>query len=124
MTAAAKTILIADDNDGVRTIIKLSLQFKGYSLVEAEDGAKAFAALESNPAIDLLISDIEMPMLNGLELLDKIRGDSRFAKLPVVICSAEEGTREDELLRRGANAFLGKPVRPVDLLATVGELIG
>lgn len=118
----SKTILIADDNEGVRTIIKLTLQFKGYTLVEAGDGAEAFAILDKRP-FDLLISDIAMPQMNGLELLAKVRADGRFAHLPIIICSAEEDAKEDDLLARGANAFLPKPVRPMELLSTVGKLL-
>jgi CheY-like chemotaxis protein len=117
-----KTILIADDNDGVRNLIKLSLQLKGYNVIESGDGASAFVALEQN-TVDLLVSDIEMPVLNGFELLAKVRDDTRFHNLPVIVCSAERDAMEDDLLHRGANAFLPKPFSPIDLLGTVQKLI-
>ncbi|MGI8907585.1 MAG: response regulator [Candidatus Sumerlaeaceae bacterium] len=119
-----KTILIAEDNDDVRNLIKLSLQFKGYNMIEAADGAAAFQTLEDNSDIDLMISDIEMPIMNGLELLAKVRADERFKGLPIVICSAEKNVTEDDLLHRGASAYLLKPMRPIDLLSTVQKLLG
>jgi len=118
-----KTVLIADDNENVRVILKLTLQFKGYNLIEVEDGAEAIEALKAN-AVDLLISDISMPNMTGLELLSKLRADPQFAKLPVIICSAEKGVTTDDLIARGANAFLLKPCSPKELLETVKNLIG
>lgn len=117
-----KTILIADDNESVRTVIRLSLQFKGHTLIEVDDGAKALARLGEG-GIDLLISDIAMPNMNGLELLDRVRKDDRFKALPVLICSAEEDATEEGMIARGASAFLVKPCRPMDLMQTVDRLL-
>ncbi len=118
-----KTILIADDNESVRTVIRLSLKFKGHTLIEVDDGAKALARLKEG-GIDLLISDIAMPNMTGLELLDALRGDDRFKTLPILVCSAEEDATEEALLARGASAFLVKPCGPMDLMKTVDRLLG
>lgn len=119
------TILIADDNESVRTILKLSLQFKGYTLVEMVDGQLAWEELQREPAkYDLLLSDIAMPNMTGLELLARVRADERFKSLPVVICSAEEDATEAGMMELGASAFLVKPCAPMKLIETVGRLIG
>ena len=121
----AKTILIADDNESVRTILKLSLQFKGYNLVEVVDGQLAWEALNREPEkYDLLLSDIEMPNMNGLELLAKLREDGRFQDFPIIICSAEEDATEAKMLERGASAFLVKPCPPMKLMEAVARFIG
>jgi two-component system chemotaxis response regulator CheY len=119
-----KTILIADDNESVRTILKLTLQFKGYALIEVEDGQQAYDILTGTGGVDLLISDIEMPNMNGLELLAKLRNDARFATMPIIVCSAEQHASEEKLIAQGANAFLPKPASPMVLIAKVQELIG
>jgi two-component system, chemotaxis family, chemotaxis protein CheY len=119
-----KTILIADDNESVRTILKLSLQFKGYNLIEVDDGAKALDHLKTKGGVDLLITDIAMPNMNGLELLAALRADPQFAQFPIIVCSAEEDATDEGIKARGANAFLPKPCPPMQLIAAVGSLIG
>jgi CheY-like chemotaxis protein len=120
-----KTVLIADDNESVRTILKLTLQFKGYTIIEVDDGAKALDLLSSGQTpVDLLISDIAMPNMSGLELLARLRSEERFASLPILICSAEEDATEADMLKRGATAFLVKPCPPSKLLDTVRGMIG
>ncbi|MCX7717518.1 MAG: response regulator [Candidatus Sumerlaeaceae bacterium] len=120
-----KTVLIADDNESVRTILKLTLQFKGYTIIEVDDGAKALdLLLAGQTPVDLLISDIAMPNMSGLELLARLRGEERFATLPILICSAEEDATEADMLKRGASAFLVKPCPPSKLLDTVRALVG
>ena len=119
----AKRVLLADDNESVRTILKLTLQFKGCTVIEVEDGAKAFEALKADSTIDLLVTDIAMPGLSGLELLAKIRADPSLQKLPIVVCSAEADAKEADILARGADAFLPKPCSPVKLMETVARLL-
>lgn len=119
-----KTVLIVEDNEDVRNLIKLSLKFKGYNLIEAGNGALGYETLQKNPDVNLMISDIDMPVMNGLELLAKVRADERFKQVPFIICSAEKDVTEDDLFHRGASAYLTKPVRPMDLIATVQKLLG
>ena len=118
-----KTILIADDNENVRTILRLSLQFKGYKLIEVDDGVQALATLRTTP-VDLLISDIAMPHMNGLELLDALRADAAHKDLPVIICSAETDAKRDDMLARGATAFVTKPYRPLEMLEVIAQIFG
>lgn len=119
-----KTILIADDNESVRTIVKLTLQFKGYNLIEVDDGGAAFEKLDKGEQVDLVISDIAMPGMSGLELLDRLRADPRFAKLPVVMFSAERDATNESLMSRGASAFIRKPCGPSEILDVVQKLVG
>ncbi|MBX7247225.1 MAG: response regulator [Candidatus Sumerlaeaceae bacterium] len=118
-----KTILIADDNESVRTILKLTLQFKGYNLIEVDNGAKALETLKTTE-VDLLISDIDMPQMNGLELLAALRADPKFASLPILICSAEQDATEENIVARGASGFLTKPCPPSELLGAVAKFVG
>jgi two-component system chemotaxis response regulator CheY len=118
----SKTVLIADDSASIRNILKLTLEFKGYTVLEAEDGKAAYETLKST-ACDLLISDIAMPSMSGLELLSKVRQTLQNKTLPVIICTAEKDIKEEEIIRRGANKVLIKPVSPRELLAIVEGLI-
>lgn len=116
-----KTILIADDSTSIRSIFKMSLEFKGYRIIEAEDGSKAWEILQSEPC-DLLISDLAMPGMTGLELLQKVRAEHPNKALPVIICTAERVKTED-IISRGADKLLPKPCSPVELMRVVEALL-
>lgn len=117
-----KTILVVDDSESIRTILKLTLQFKGYKVIEAEDGVEAYEILKEKP-LDLLITDISMPKMSGLELLNKVRQELNNTTLPIIICTAEKEANEEQILSKGANKILIKPVSPNDLLVHVQSLI-
>jgi len=117
-----KTILIVDDSESIRTILKLTLEFKGYTVIEAEDGKKAFEILKQTHC-DLVIADIVMPHMSGVELLNKVRHELKKEDLPVIICTAEENVNEEEFIRKGASKLLIKPFSPRSLLEIVDSLI-
>jgi len=117
-----KTILIVDDSESIRTILKLTLQFNGYGILEAEDGKKACEILERSPC-DLVITDIAMPVMTGIDLLEKIREDLNRADLPVIICTAEKASQHEDLLKKGATKLMEKPVSPRELLDIVKNLL-
>ena len=116
------TVLIADDSSAIREIVKLTLQFKKYDVLEAKDGAEAYEILSTTPC-DLLITDLDMPGMSGLELLDKTRKDLKNESLPVVVCTAESSVKDKDIVSRGANAVLRKPISPMQLLELVGRLV-
>lgn len=70
---SVKTLLLVDDNDDVREITALLLRDSGYRVIEASSGSAALAALDANPAIDLLIVDFAMPRMSGIEVLERAR---------------------------------------------------
>jgi two-component system chemotaxis sensor kinase CheA len=107
-TPAAKSILIAEDSITSRMLIKGILESAGYRVKTAVDGLEAFTTLRAE-SFDLLVSDVEMPRLNGFDLTARVRADSRLANLPVILVTARE-TREDRErgIDAGANAYLIK----------------
>ena len=117
-----KTILVVDDSESIRTILKLTLQFKGYTVIEAEDGMQAYEILKVQ-LVDLLITDISMPKMTGLELLNKVRQEMNNTTLPIIICTAEKNVSEEKFLSEGANKILMKPVPPHEILNEVQNLI-
>ena len=117
-----KTILIVDDSESIRTILKLTLKFKGYNVLEAEDGEKGYEILKKSEC-DLLISDVAMPKMTGTELLNKVRRELKNETLPIIICTAEKSANEEDFIARGANKLLKKPVSPNDLMKIVQNLV-
>lgn len=105
-------ILIVDDMQTMRKIVNQKLTFLGYAnLVEAADGEQAWEALDkANPPFDLVISDLNMPNLSGVDLLKRVRRDKRFENLPFIMLTAEgELTRMTEAIQAGVTAYMLKP---------------
>jgi two-component system chemotaxis sensor kinase CheA len=107
-TAVRKRILIADDSLTTRTLEKSILEFAGYEVVTAADGEEAWRLLQERSA-DLVVSDVEMPHLDGFGLTRTIRGSARFRNLPVVLVSRRESDEDKARgLEAGADAYLEK----------------
>jgi two-component system chemotaxis sensor kinase CheA len=102
------SILVADDSITARTLIKGILEAAGYSVRTAADGAEAFASLREGD-FDLLVSDVDMPRLNGFDLTAKIRADKRLSGLPVILVTALESLQDRERgIDVGASAYIVK----------------
>jgi len=107
-TVKTKSILIAEDSITSRTLLKNILESAGYKVRTTVDGVDAYTALKSDN-YDLVVSDIEMPRMNGFELVSKIRGDKDVAELPVVLVTALESKEDREKgIDVGANAYIVK----------------
>ncbi len=122
--AAASAILVAEDSITSRMLIKNILESAGYTVKTAVDGMEAYTLLRAEK-FDLVVSDVEMPRLNGFDLTAKIRADAKLAEIPVVLVTALE-TREDRErgVDAGANAYLVKSgFDQSNLLETVRRLI-
>jgi len=127
-TAAAqevvKRLLVADDSVTTRTLEKTILEAAGYEVIAASDGAEAWHLLQERGA-DLVISDVEMPRMDGFMLAAAIRGSKRFAELPIILLTAlaSEGDRARGLAV-GADAYLVKSAfDQTNLLETVAQLL-
>jgi two-component system chemotaxis sensor kinase CheA len=121
--AAAKSILVAEDSITSRMLLKGVLESAGYQVATAVDGLAAFTALRAGQ-FDLLVSDVEMPRLNGFDLTARVRADRRLAELPVILVTALESREHREQgIDAGANAYLVKSnFDQSDLLETVRRL--
>ncbi|NPC58157.1 hybrid sensor histidine kinase/response regulator [Caenimonas soli] len=122
--AQAKAVLVAEDSITSRMLIKGILESAGYRVRTAVDGLDAFALLRSEQ-FDLVVSDVEMPRLNGFDLTARIRADRKMAELPVVLVTALEARQDRERgIDVGANAYLVKSsFDQSNLLEAVGRLI-
>ena len=112
-----RRILVIEDEHVMRELLRLHLGVAGYSVEVAEDAISAGYALLKGPP-DLIISDVEMPHMSGLELLAALRAEENLARVPVIfLTSFEEG--EDRARSLGALEYLPKPIRLDELLAAV-----
>lgn len=113
-------LVVADDDEAIREIIAFKLSGSDRNLAIFENGRECWEYLESNPAPDLIILDVMMPGLTGLQLLEQIREDDDLADLPVIMLTSR-GREEHvvEGLERGATDYMTKPFSPKELLARV-----
>jgi two-component system response regulator ChvI len=112
-------ILIADDDEDLRDLVQIIFETAGYKVAAFPDGRKAWEALQKDGA-DLAVLDINMPEMDGLELLDLIRGDERFREMPVMMLTARKTTGEKKHgLARGADDYLTKPFDNDELVKRV-----
>ena len=111
------TILLVEDEDSLRRVIKDLLEREGYVICEARDGAEAMEQVDRhNP--DLVLLDLNLPNVDGYTVLQRLRGHPRTEHLPVIILSARgDEDNEVKVLRLGATDFLAKPFRPRALAA-------
>ncbi|HYR26043.1 MAG TPA: response regulator [Aquabacterium sp.] len=119
----AKTVLVVDDSSSVRMVVGMALKGAGYDVVEACDGADALRKLDGRK-IHLVISDVNMPNMDGLTLLRHIKALPNYKFTPVIILTTEtDATKKQSGQLGGAKAWVVKPFQPEQLLAAVAKLI-
>ena len=120
-----KKILIVDDSKTIRQQVSFTLVKGGFEVVEAEDGKDGIDKLKANADIALIISDVNMPNMNGLEMIEAIKGEGTFSHINIIMLTTE-GT--PELIERaktaGAKGWLVKPFKPEQLVAAATKLAG
>ncbi len=119
-------LLVVDDSSTMRRIIKNTLSRLGYEdVLEGEDGVQGWTALNENPDIGMLITDWNMPEMNGLELVRKVRADGRFNDLPIIMVTTEGGKAEViTALKAGVNNYIVKPFTPQVLKEKLAVVLG
>jgi two-component system, OmpR family, response regulator MtrA len=123
LTGGAPLVLVADDDEDILMLVRVTLTGAGYEVVVARNGVAALALLrERRPAAAVL--DIAMPELDGLEVLAQLRADPATADLPVVLLSARAQESDVALgYDLGASKYIRKPFSPRELKAAVDELV-
>ena len=119
-------ILVVDDSSTMRRIIKNTLARLGYKdILEGADGVEGWSELDANPDIEMLITDWNMPEMNGLELVKKTRADDRFTDLPIIMVTTEGGKTEViTALKAGVNNYIVKPFTPQVLKEKLAVVMG
>ncbi len=120
-----KKILIAEDSSTMRSLIGSTIAAMGdYDVVEAENGFEALRILPRE-MVDMVITDINMPDINGLELISFIRSNDNYKSLPLVIVSTEGSEKDRQKgLALGADAYLVKPFVPEELQNLIRKFLG
>jgi len=125
LSLRAMKILVADDDAVSRTLIVeiLKSAHAGYDTLLAEDGSKAWTTLESNPDVKAAIVDLSMPGMTGLDWIDRVKADQRFAHLPIIVCTAStDRATVASVGARGISNFLAKPFSRTTVLEKVWQV--
>jgi two-component system chemotaxis response regulator CheY len=119
-----KTILIVDDSVSLRAVARLTLERAGYRVLEAGDGLGALAELEKTPKVHLVISDVNMPNMDGIALVHELKKHPRHKFLPVIMLTTEnQAAKKDQGRAAGAKAWVLKPFNAAQLTEAVAKLI-
>ncbi len=117
------TVLIADDSEPIRSLLEMILSASGHTVVQVEDGRAALVYLKDNTP-DLMILDVTMPFIDGIEICGRVKRISRLKATPVIILTAH--TDEDSrrrALAAGADAFVNKPLAGKNLRQTINDML-
>ncbi len=119
-----KLKILAVDDDMINLKLLKSMLMKSANVsavIEARNGADAIGLLKMQDDIDIILLDIIMPVMGGIEMLKVIRADDSLRQLPVIVLTTDE-TKKGEALECGANGFLMKPIREKDVLSKIAQL--
>lgn len=120
-----KTVLIVDDSASMRQMVNFTLSEEGFDVVEAANGKEGIDTLNSLESVDLLISDINMPIMDGIEMIKGVRQGSKHKFVPIIILTTEsEDGKKKEGIGAGASAWIVKPFTPDKLVETALKLVG
>lgn len=118
-------VLVADDEPHIGRIIKMKLEQGPFDVTLVYDGREALDTMASDPDIALVLLDVMMPYMNGLDVLARLREDDRWRTVPcIVLTAAGQEQHHKQAMALGANDFLTKPFSPKKLYARAAELTG
>ena len=119
-----KHILIVDDSKTIRNLISFVLKKEGFKVTTAEDGLDGLEKLYSSDSIDMIISDINMPRMDGYTFIKTVREQAVYNAVPIIMLSTE-GNETDiqQAMELGANKYIIKPVKPDVLMAGIRSLL-
>jgi two-component system chemotaxis response regulator CheY len=122
---AAKRILVVDDSASVRRELREGMERAGFVVVEADNGERGLEVLEEPTPVDAMIVDVNMPVMDGVEMIRRTRAMRRFASTPIFVLTTESGTASvKEGKAAGATAWIVKPVRMDLLVAGMRKVLG
>jgi len=120
-----KHILIVDDSKTVRNLVAFIMKKEGFKVTIAEDGLDGLEKLYSASEIDLIVSDVNMPRMDGLTFIKTVREQAAYRDIPIVVLSTEGQDKDIQTgLTVGANLYMVKPAQPEKLVRNVKMLLG
>jgi two-component system, chemotaxis family, chemotaxis protein CheY len=121
----SKKIIVIDDSSTIREQVAAALSEAGYQIIEAADGLQGLRVVEENTDAALVICDVNMPIMGGLDMISKVKANGKRPDLPIIVLTTEG---DPELIKKaksaGAKAWIVKPFRRDLLVATVRKLAG
>jgi two-component system chemotaxis response regulator CheY len=118
----SKTIMTVDDSASIRQMVSLTLKEAGYVVIEARDGKDAMARLSG--AVDMILTDLNMPGMGGIELIRAVRATPQYKFTPIVMLTTEsQASAKEEGKAAGATGWIVKPFKPEQLLAVARKLL-
>lgn len=119
-----KKIIIVDDSDFIRRIVKMTLEKEGFEIMEESNGADGLITIKKNAPLDLIISDINMPEINGLDMVKQIKQDEALKSIPVILLTNEsEEQFMDKKNEMKVEKWLAKPFQPNELTKIINEIL-
>lgn len=120
----AKKILVVDDSESIRTVIGIALKNEDYEVVFGEDGQHGLELLQENEDVCLIVSDLNMPRMDGISFLKEVRTLEKFKYLPFLILTTEsQESKKNEAKNLGATGWIIKPFVKEKLLAVIKKVI-
>lgn len=121
----SKHILIVDDSKTIRNLVAFIIKRDGFGVTMAEDGIEGLEKLYSADHIDLIVTDVNMPRMDGLTFIKAVREQEAYRDLPIVVLSTEGEEKDVRLgLGLGANLYLVKPAQPDKMMKSIRMLLG
>ena len=117
--------LLVEDSPMMRQLLAFALyRIKGLTVVESDDGVDALRKL-SKGKFDIIVTDINMPLLDGLKLVQRVRSDPVHKDTPIVVVTTDSASDDkDRAFELGANAYITKPIQASQVIATIRQLLG
>ena len=120
----AKIIMTVDDSASVRQMVGFTLKQAGYEVIEAVDGQDALGKLNGNQ-LNMVITDLNMPNMDGIELIRELRAKPQFKFIPIIMLTTEsQASKKQEGKAAGATGWIVKPFKPDQLLAVTKKVLG
>lgn len=118
----AKTILVVDDSESIREIVSFTLENEGYNVLLGEDGSDALRHLDS--PIDLILTDLHMPVMNGIEFIKNVRKNENCRNVPILFLTTEsQSAKKMEAKEAGATGWIIKPFVPAKLTEAINKVM-
>ncbi len=117
------SVLVAEDEPHIMTLVKFKLRDAGFTVLPAEDGKKTLEIAQTQKP-DLILLDVMMPLLNGYEVLEALKKDDNLKNIPVIMLTAKSFQHEvDEAIKKGADDYIIKPFSPAELVERVKKIL-
>ncbi len=119
----SKTILIVDDSESIREVVSFTLKNEGYDVLVGVDGKDALKFLDGSH-IDLIITDLHMPEMNGIEFIKSVRATDQYKRIPILFLTTEsQASKKMEAKEAGATGWIIKPFVPAKLIAALKKVL-